>query len=60
MQKVIMSTVVGAAKADRFLVAIYVLNHFAKSVFCEILVAVVYPKQKTPPNGNAIVVHLKK
>ena len=60
MLKVIMSTVVGAAKVDRYLVAIYVLNHFARSVFCEILVAVVYPKQKTLPNGNAIVVHRKK
>ena len=41
MQKVITNTVVGAEKVDRYLVAIYVLNHFAKSVFCEILVAVV-------------------
>ena len=60
MPKVIMSTVVGAAKVDRFLVAIYALNHFAKNVFCEILVAVVYLKQKTLQNGNAIVVHPKK
>ena len=55
-----MNIVGGVAKADRSSVAIFVSNHFAKSVFCEILVAVVYPKQKTPPNGNAIVVHLKK
>ena len=55
-----LNTAVGVAKVDHCFVAIYVVNHFARSVFCEILVTYVYPKQKSLNNGNAIVVTRKK
>ena len=55
-----MNIVGGVAKVDRSSVVIFVSNHFAKSVFCETLVALEYQKLKIQRNGSAIVVHLKK